>query len=51
MGGKPSNSKPKAKQSYAKPKIKRLGHIADVTLKSGADPDINQTTKPGQGGG
>ena len=39
------------RKPYQPPKVRQLGNMADVTLKSGDIPDQNQITKPGGGGG
>ena len=44
-------STPEVRREYASPALIELGHLADVVQKSGAPPDMQQSFKPGGGGG
>ncbi len=51
MKKKPPRTPPGKRLAYRPPRLEKLGHIADVTLKTGQNLDLNQLRKPGKGGG
>lgn len=51
MNNIPLKAKPAAKAAYSTPKLEKFGRISVVTQKSGVNPDSNQVSKPGMGGG
>ena len=54
MNRRPENqpdSCSKTRRAYSKPRLRRFGHISEVTQKTGAGSDLNRTRKPGGGGG
>lgn len=51
MAHNPKLEVDKEKRVYKKPVLTKLGNMAQVTKKSGGTPDMQQSTKPGGGGG
>ena len=47
----PKSGKKKEQTVYKKPILTKLGNMAQVTKKSGGNPDSNQVTKSGGGKG